>query len=113
MPDAPTLVDVNDQGPSAVAALAEIDHAIASLEALKQRHVIDASCAHCDFVVTSESGIDIHLMDVHPNPFMYQNAQSTSATGPLRSPVRRRVRWFPRLLQLPKTAVPEEAKGPR
>jgi hypothetical protein len=52
MPDTPTLVDVNDQRPSAVAALAEIDHAIASLEALKQRHVIDASCAHCDFVVT-------------------------------------------------------------
>jgi hypothetical protein len=77
MPDTPTLADLKDQRHSAVSALAEIDHAIASLEALEQSHMIDASCPHCDFVVTSDSGIDVHLMDVHPNPLIYPNAQST------------------------------------
>jgi hypothetical protein len=77
MPDTPTLADLRDQRAAAADDLAQIDHAIASLEALGQSQMIDASCPHCDFVVTTGSGMDIHLMDVHPNPLIYPNAQST------------------------------------
>ena len=76
MPDTPTLADLRDQRQTAAASLAEIDHAIASLEALDQSQMVDASCPHCDFIVTTDSGMDIHLIDVHPNPLIYPNAQS-------------------------------------
>jgi hypothetical protein len=76
MPNTPTLADLRDQRQAAAAALADIDHAIASLEALEQSHMIDASCPHCDFVVQTDGGMEIHLMDVHPNPLIYPNAQS-------------------------------------
>lgn len=76
MPDTPTLADLRDQREAAAKDLAQIDHAIASLESLEQSHMIDASCPHCDYVVTTESGMDIHLMDVHPNPLIYPDAQS-------------------------------------
>lgn len=77
MPDTPTLADLNDQRQATVNHLAQIDHAIASLKAVEQSHMVDASCPHCDFVVTTDSGIDIHLMDVHPNPLIYPDAQSS------------------------------------
>ncbi|MCL1593719.1 MAG: hypothetical protein M3132_05130 [Actinomycetia bacterium] len=76
MPSTPTLADLNEQRQKAVADLANIDHAIASLEALERSHMIDASCPHCDFVVQTDGGIEIHLRDVHPNPLIYPNAQS-------------------------------------
>ena len=76
MPDTPTLADLRDQRQTAAANLAEIDHAIASLEALGQSQMVDASCPHCDFTVTTDTGMDIHLIDVHPNPLIYPNAQS-------------------------------------
>jgi hypothetical protein len=77
MSDTPTLADLRFQREAAANDLAQMDHAIASLEALEQTQMIDASCPHCDFVVTTGSGIDIHLMDVHPNPLIYPNAEST------------------------------------
>ena len=54
--------------------LADLDHAIASLEALDQSHMVDASCPHCDFVVSGNGGIETHLRDVHPNPLVFPDA---------------------------------------
>jgi hypothetical protein len=75
MSETPNLADLREQRQKAVADLEEIDHAIASLEALTQSHMIDASCPHCDYVVETDGGMEIHLMDVHPNPLIYPNAQ--------------------------------------
>lgn len=75
MSDNASLADLNEQRKSAVANLANIDHAIASVEALEHSHMIDASCPHCDFVVQTDGGIEIHLRDVHPNPLIYPNAE--------------------------------------
>ena len=75
MSDKPNLADLNEQRKSAVANLANIDHAIASVEALEHSHMIDASCPHCDFVVQTDGGIEIHLRDVHPNPLVYPSAE--------------------------------------
>jgi hypothetical protein len=75
MSDTANLADLNEQRASVVANLADIDHAIASVEALKTSHMIDASCPHCDFVVETDGGIEIHLRDVHPNPLVYPSAE--------------------------------------
>jgi hypothetical protein len=76
MSDIVNLADLNEQRVSAVANLADIDHAIASVEALKTSHMVDASCPHCDFVVETEDGFEFHLRDVHPNPLIYPSAES-------------------------------------
>jgi hypothetical protein len=55
--------------------LAEIDHAIASVEALQHSNMIDAPCPHCDFVVQADGGMTFHMRDVHPNPLVYPDAQ--------------------------------------
>jgi hypothetical protein len=75
MPDIANLADLKEQRKSAVANLASIDHAIASVEALEQSHMVDTSCPHCDFVVKNPGGIEFHLTDVHPNPLIYPNAE--------------------------------------
>ncbi len=75
MSDIANLADLKEQRDSAVADLANIDHAIASVEALEQSHMVDASCPHCDFAVTADGGIGFHLRDVHPNPLVYPSAE--------------------------------------
>jgi hypothetical protein len=70
------LSDLQEQRKQAAADLATMDHAIASLEALQTSHMIDDPCPHCDFVVKADSGMEVHLMDVHPNPLIYPNAES-------------------------------------
>lgn len=75
MSESPNLADLRAQRETAVAAMAEIDHAIASLEALEHSTMIDASCPHCDYVVQADGGIEFHLRDVHPNPLIYPNAE--------------------------------------
>jgi hypothetical protein len=74
MTDADKLSDLKNQRQGAAENLADIDHAIASLEALQHSQMIDASCPHCDFVVQSDGGMEIHLRDVHPNPLIYPSA---------------------------------------
>ncbi len=75
MSDSPNLADLRERRARAAADLAEIDHAIASLEAIETSHMVDASCPHCDFVVETDSGIEVHLRDVHPNPLIYPNVE--------------------------------------
>jgi hypothetical protein len=75
MSEAPNLDDLRKQRAKATSDLAEIDHAIASLEALETSHMIDASCPHCDFVVQADGGMVTHLIDVHPNPLIYPDAK--------------------------------------
>ncbi len=75
MPNTPNLADLLKKREQARAELADIEHAIASLEALEHSHMIDASCPHCDFVVTASGGIENHLRDVHPNPLIYPDAE--------------------------------------
>lgn len=74
MSDAPTLDALRGQRTQVAADLANLDHAIASREALEQSHMVDASCPHCDFVVVQDSGIEMHLRDVHPNPLVFPDA---------------------------------------
>lgn len=74
MSDAPTLDALRGQRTQVAADLANLDHAIASLEALEQSHMVDASCPHCDFVVEQDGGIEAHLLDVHPNPLVFPDA---------------------------------------
>lgn len=71
------LADLRAQRDDTAAKLATIDHAIASLEALNTSHMIDASCPHCDYVVTQGGVMKVHLMDVHPNPLIYPDAVAT------------------------------------
>jgi hypothetical protein len=71
------LADLQAQRGETAAKLATLDHAIASLEALKTSHMIDASCPHCEYVATQGNGMEVHLMDVHPNPLIYPDAAST------------------------------------
>jgi hypothetical protein len=75
MSDTPNLANLREQRQKAKAELENIDHAIASLEALEHSHMIDASCPHCDFVVSAGGGIESHLRDVHPNPLIYPDAE--------------------------------------
>ncbi len=75
MSDTSNLADLKEQRKSAAADLANIDHAIASVEALEHSHMVDASCPHCDFVVETGGGIELHLRDVHPNPLVYPSAE--------------------------------------
>jgi len=75
MPDTAKLTDLKEQRESAAADLANIDHAIASVEALEHSHMVDASCPHCNFVVEADGGIEFHLRDVHPNPLVYPSAE--------------------------------------
>jgi hypothetical protein len=75
MSDIANLADLKEKRASAVVDLADIDHAIASVEAHEQSHMVDASCPHCDFVVTADGGIDSHLRDVHPNPLVYPTTE--------------------------------------
>jgi hypothetical protein len=74
MSETTTLGSLRDQRKQAAAELANLDHAIASLEAMEQSHMVDASCPHCDFVVTQDGGIEAHLRDVHPNPLVFPDA---------------------------------------
>jgi hypothetical protein len=74
MSDSPTLADLRERRAEAAASLADIDHAIASLEALETSSMLDASCPHCDFVVQRDGGIETHLRDVHPNPLIFRDA---------------------------------------
>jgi hypothetical protein len=71
------LADLQAQRDETAAKLATLDHAIASLEALKTSHMIDASCPHCEYVATQGNGMKVHLMDVHPNPLIYPDAATT------------------------------------
>lgn len=71
MSDTPSLADLRDRRAAAASELAEIDHAIASLEALTTSHMVDASCPHCDFVIEMDGGIETHLREVHPNPLIF------------------------------------------
>jgi hypothetical protein len=75
MSDIADLADLKEKRESAVADLADIDHAIASVEALVHSHMVDASCPHCEFVVTADGGFESHLRDVHPNPLVYPAAE--------------------------------------
>jgi hypothetical protein len=75
MSEASNLEDLRGRRNEAASNLAEIDHAIASLEALETSHMIDASCPHCDFVVQADGGMATHLLDVHPNPLIYPDAK--------------------------------------
>lgn len=77
MSSTPDLAELKRQRAEAAAQLQTIDHAIASVEALNTSHMIDASCPHCDFVVEQAGGMKVHLMDVHPNPLVYPDAQAT------------------------------------
>jgi len=70
------LSDLREQRRQVAADLAEIDHAIASLDALQHSNMIDAPCPHCDFVVQADGGMTFHMRDVHPNPLIYPDAQS-------------------------------------
>ncbi len=74
MSDSPTLADLRERRAAAAEALEEIDHAIASLEALSGSTMLDASCPHCDFVIEHDGGIEQHLRDVHPNPLIFGDA---------------------------------------
>lgn len=74
MSDAPTLDALRSKRTQVAADLANLEHAIASREALEQSHMVDASCPHCDFVVEQDGGIEAHLMDVHPNPLVFPDA---------------------------------------
>jgi hypothetical protein len=74
MSEAQTLDALRIQRTQAAANLANLDHAIASLEALDQSHMVDASCPHCNFVVTQDGGFEAHLRDVHPNPLVFPGA---------------------------------------
>jgi len=74
MSDAPTLDALRGKRTQVAADLANLDHAIASLEALEQSHMVDAACPHCDFVVEQDGGIEAHLIDVHPNPLVFPDA---------------------------------------
>jgi hypothetical protein len=74
MSESPTLADLRDRRVAAAAELADIDHAIASLEAMETSTMLDASCPHCDFVVQMDGGIEAHLRDVHPNPLIFGTA---------------------------------------
>jgi hypothetical protein len=71
------LANLQAQRNETAAKLATLDHAIASLEALKTSHMIDASCPHCEYVATQGNGMKVHLMDVHPNPLIYPDAATT------------------------------------
>lgn len=73
MSDVSTLDALREQR-KAAADLASLDHASASLEALEQRHMVDATCPHCDFVISQDGGIESHLRDVHPNPLVLPDA---------------------------------------
>lgn len=75
MTDADKLSDLVERRSKVATELAELDHAIASLEALKHSHMIDDPCPHCDFVVETEGGMTVHLRDVHPNPLIYPDAK--------------------------------------
>ena len=77
MTDASKMEGLVDRRKQAVEDLANIDHAIASLEAMEQSHMIDASCPHCDFVVQADGGMATHLRDVHPNPLIYPDATAS------------------------------------
>jgi len=75
MTDARNLADLVERRGKVAAELAEIDHAIASIEALQHSHMIDDPCPHCDFVVQVAGGMEVHMRDVHPNPLVYPDAQ--------------------------------------
>ena len=77
MTDANNLSDLVESRKKAAADLANIDHAIASLEAVEHSSMIDASCPHCDFVVQTDGGMSMHLRDVHPNPLIYPDATAS------------------------------------
>ena len=77
MPSTPDLAQLKEQRAAVADKLETIDHAIASLEALNTSHMVDASCPHCDYVVTQPGGLEVHLMDVHPNPLIYPDATAT------------------------------------
>jgi hypothetical protein len=77
MTSTPDLTDLQTQRDDLAAKLETIDHAIASLEALNTSQMVDASCPHCDYVVTQGGGMKVHLMDVHPNPLIYPDAVAT------------------------------------
>lgn len=74
MPDTPDLADLKEQRRAAAEKLEQLDHAIASVEAMSHSEFVDTSCPHCDFVVHSHEGMDFHLRDVHPNPLIYPDA---------------------------------------
>jgi hypothetical protein len=77
MTDARKKADLVEARRRAAEELANIDHAIASLDAIEQSHMIDASCPHCDFVVQADGGMVTHLRDVHPNPLIYPDATAS------------------------------------
>lgn len=77
MTDARKKADLVEARKRAADELANIDHAIASLDAIEQSHMIDASCPHCDFVVQADGGMVTHLRDVHPNPLIYPDATAS------------------------------------
>ena len=77
MSSTPDLADLKKQRADAATELQTIDHAIASLEALNTSHMIDASCPHCDYVIQQSGGLEIHLMDVHPNPLIYPGTSTS------------------------------------
>ena len=76
MADTQDLATLKEQRRQAAADLDALDRTIAHLEAEGKSHMLDASCPHCDFVVSGpDDHLVYHLRDVHPNPAIYPDAQ--------------------------------------
>ena len=71
------LAALKEQRRKAAADLDALDRTIAHLESEGKSKMLDASCPHCDFVVSApDDDLVYHLRDVHPNPLIYPTAET-------------------------------------